>query len=585
MHPLRLLVVAPTLTALISCGGGAGEKLRPKDYTGTEALAGVAPVCAGAPRLARPLTVDLDADVRGDLEASMKKGVVVVAYDCATLRVLSNCRLADGDYEYAGVSRKEEVVQMKGMDELRVNLPVGSAKLGGEVQAGRSVDLALVSVGRRSTTLGKVEHAQLTGTCDGATHFVQKAFLGAFSIATGSVGKAAVVADLFQVGASGKSESERKASSSDGSLEACRKSDPDSEAPPAECRAPLRVELVPIVGEAPPASTTGAAGKAEKREIEPEVNPCPSGYNFVSGLCSKSADAARLCDVKDAADCKAQCDKGSAASCLNYGTILLGSKKSGEAKSPFKKACDAGDVEGCAGYANLSYPGELTTATLGQAKEALEMSRKACTAGSMVGCGDVSSWLRGLDGSEDKRLVDMMGGLRASERGCALGDATACQVAGSDYLGNSFGVPKNSEKAIALLGRGCDGGGDASQCQFLAKKLLVGGAVIPKDPERGVRFARRACSLDADTCAELVKPLIEAGKVADAFTQAKRGCEVKQGRGGTYVDTTDTACGLLGDLYAAGTGTPKDAAKASEAWVAACKDGKGSKSACSKAKK
>lgn len=56
---------------------------------------------------------------------------------------------------------------------MAVNLPLSSGKLGTEVQSGRSIDLALVLVGRRSTLVGGVERKTLTGNCEGATHFVQ----------------------------------------------------------------------------------------------------------------------------------------------------------------------------------------------------------------------------------------------------------------------------------------------------------------------------------------------------------------------------------------------------------------------------
>lgn len=38
------------------------------------------------------------------------------------------------------MSRKEQVVQMTDMDELRANIPMSSARVGGENQRGRAID-------------------------------------------------------------------------------------------------------------------------------------------------------------------------------------------------------------------------------------------------------------------------------------------------------------------------------------------------------------------------------------------------------------------------------------------------------------
>ncbi len=230
----------------------------------------------------------------------MKKGVVAVACDCNTLRVVPNCKVAEVGYDYVGVNRKEQVVQLKGADELKVNLPLSANKLGAEVQAGRSIDLGLVYVGRRSTVVGKVKRGELKGACEGVTHYLLNATVGAFALSTGATGKAAAVAEVFQVGASAKSESSRHAASSDGSLEACRGSDAGSEAPPAECGSPLRVELIPIAADAPALADAGPKGKAEpggekdaaleaKKALaqKVEANPCRDGYVWAEGICAR----------------------------------------------------------------------------------------------------------------------------------------------------------------------------------------------------------------------------------------------------------------------------------------------------------
>ena len=334
----------------MSCGGGAGGVVRPEDYKGGDALGAAASKCDGSPKFARPLTVDLDSDTRSDLEAQMKSGVVVVAYDCVNLRVLDACKPPSGEYAYAGISLKEEVVQMKGLDELKVNLPIGAANLSGEVKAGRTIDLALVSVGRRTAGLSGVKRSELTGGCAGATHFLQKAFVGAFSLATGSSGKAAAVADLFAYSGDGKSESERSAARKDGSLESCKTSDPDADKPPAQCRSPLRVELIPIDDDGAAATAPSLLLPAAEG-VAVDENPCRDGYKLVEGVCSKNLEVAYTCDPKNETECQQQCEKGSAESCVNAGAFIANQywkitwPVAKEKSRPFfRKACDAGNA-------------------------------------------------------------------------------------------------------------------------------------------------------------------------------------------------------------------------------------------------
>lgn len=94
-----------------------GEKLRPNDHTAASATANAtAKTCERGPKYAKPLMVDLDPDTRVALEAAMKRGVAVVSYDCASIRVLPTCKLPEAVYEYAGTSRKEQVLQIKNAD-------------------------------------------------------------------------------------------------------------------------------------------------------------------------------------------------------------------------------------------------------------------------------------------------------------------------------------------------------------------------------------------------------------------------------------------------------------------------------------
>lgn len=566
----RILLAGLFCASLLpSCGGAVGEAIRPNEQTATGALGAKAPTCAGEPKAARPYIVDLDPDARLDLEASMKKGVTVVAYDCSSLKVLSACTLPDSAYEYAGTSRKEQVVQMNSVDELHANLPISSAKLGAEVQSGRSIDLGLVWIGRRATTLAKVTKDDLKGSCDGATHYVQNAILGAFSMTTGSVGKAAAVAEVFNYGGGAKSESDRKAMNKDGSIAECQKSEPDSEAPPSECRAPLRVELAPIFGVVPIAKATkDAKGKeGEKKEEKASAaaeNPCPEGFEYADGICTRGKAQAHLCAPKDEEDCKAQCDKGSADSCLNYAQIVK-SKKSRAAAMPFfKKACDGDVADGCGELGNAMWPDSDDKEVEKQAKASLAILAKGCSMGSGFSCdlaGDMQT-------DKDYKVLDVAAALKSYDRGCSLGYGTACWSLANVYFKGKL-VPQDEAKGVSLLLKACQGA-NADECSELGTIYAKGKHGVTVDDEKSYRYSRRACELDTMWCEDAARAAVKTGKDTEAFQLADRGCK----------GDDDASCVLLGDYHKAGRGTAPDEAKAKAIWTRLCKDGDGDDDAC-----
>lgn len=570
----------PVFVCVVSCGGAAGEVVKPKDFKGAEALGADVPVCKGKPAFARPLTVDLDSDTRSDLEASMKKGLVVVAYDCKELRVLSNCTAASGDYEYGRVDRKEEVVRIKDAGDLKANLPIGAAKLAGEISNGRSVDIALVSIGRSTTTTFAVPKSELKGRCDGATHFVQKAFVGAFAMTTESNGKVAAVAEMFSksVGVSSSSSTERSGARSDGSLEACRKAENDAPSPTPECRTALRVELTPLEDDGKPKAPVGGDGKQAKRNVEVEPNPCHDGRVLVDGICTAPASATKgfLCDPTKMDECKAQCEKGNLGSCSNAGAIAMSrfgygdatfEKASGEAMPFFKKACDGGDQVGCAGILRASLVTEEK-----QFAELLPVGKKACDAGVASACAELAELHHPVLHADDK-WANAETSAKYAERACTLGDGFACGMAGK------FHLEKDVNRGITLYRRGCDGG-DARVCIALAKGYLEGKKSIPKDADKGTALAKKGCDLALDQCAGAADAVDSAGRHEDAFRLALRGCEEQEARTFSSDGARDSAkekqgnaCFLLSHYYEHGTGTKADPAKAAAAKKSACEKG------------
>ena len=156
---------------------------RPGELTAEEVLHGARVACELEGSRARPLVVDMPATERAMLEATMKSGLAVVSYDCEQLRILPGCRV-EGSYAYVGVTTKEEQIQLVDLDEVQANLPFGGVDV--DVSAGRTVDIAMMLVGQLTTPLASVSEGRLVGDCDGATHFVRGATVGAFAMTQGT---------------------------------------------------------------------------------------------------------------------------------------------------------------------------------------------------------------------------------------------------------------------------------------------------------------------------------------------------------------------------------------------------------------
>lgn len=488
----RNSLIAP-LTALVflvplGCSKTVGDALRPDDHTGASA-AGAELDCAGPTGRIKPLVVDWDPDARVDLEAAMQGSVVVVKYECPTIEILPGCTV-DGSYSYAGVSRKEQVIQLQNMDDIHANIPISSAKVGVEIQSGRAIDLATVLVGRQSTTVTSLSSEALSGECEGATHFVRSASLGAFSMATGSKGKAAVVAEMFGFGAGASSDSTRAALNSDGSLESCRTSDPSSPTPPAECQAPVRIELIPIDGE-----PQAKAGDGELKSAAAE-NPCLPGYVYADGMCVRpSADRPHLCDPDDQADCQAQCDKGDAQSCFNLGHLLAA--KDDPADAPLSKACDAEIAEACTLLGEILWydadPEDDPNADQ-QINRAFQLVSKGCEGGDGYGCelaGDIfsDSELPSYDESRAYALYI---------RACDLGSGIGCSFA-AERLFEGKGIGKDVGKGLELLLRSCQAG-SWDECGEIGGILSNGSHGLERDLATAAKYFGVACLGDVGWC-------------------------------------------------------------------------------------
>ena len=293
MGRAAVLSIAPVVAALLG-GGCAGPNLA-EHVASAPAFEPEGQTKCGVRRSHdKPLVVEWPSADRAELEARAKTQVVVVRYDGCEMEVLSHCR-APGAYRYTPVSPKQDTVSIRNLDELYAQIPVGAASLEGKLERAGQLTVAMTMVGRLDAERVAVGSDELEGACRGATHVMTGMTLGAFEFYAGAeaeVGaKVGVAAGGKTIGAGGRSASQRETITRDGTPAACGVADDVS--PPADCSAPLRVEVVPLGLPTRRAATCPDASEWNGREcVRTEVvtetvteTVCPDGAHWDGSRC------------------------------------------------------------------------------------------------------------------------------------------------------------------------------------------------------------------------------------------------------------------------------------------------------------
>ncbi|MBA2540021.1 MAG: sel1 repeat family protein [Deltaproteobacteria bacterium] len=429
------------------------------------------------------MAIDWKPELRGDFEAAMKEGLAVVNYDCKSLKLQPACSL-EGSYGYLGTTRREKTIEMSTKDELAANLPVGGltwlSDLGAKFGRGTSLAARLVMVGKQSAGKKQATKGDLKGGCDGATHYVRAATIGAFVVASGSQAELAANVKIVGKGASAGSTSQTKIQSEDGDVEACQKSTSDDKRPPEQCGALVRIELEPI----------GAGGRGpDAAPPDVEIAMCPSGFaRGDDGVCRKP-DKPHQCKLGDGGDCAKQCEAGSANSCATLASMHKNgtgvAKDWAKAASFAQRACAKDVMAGCRIVATAKLGGEGTAKDV---KGAIFLLDKACKAGEGAACVDL--------GVAELGLKDKKGAENAQysfRRACyGGGQAEGCAWLGTLYAEGKGGLTASPKLAVSFFEKGCkDGSGRA--CEGLGE-LLKAGKGVAKDAARAKELFTKACT-------------------------------------------------------------------------------------------
>ncbi len=253
-HPAAAVLIA----AVVLLGGcqarrdGASAPAPPD-------LDDVLPRCELVGSVTRPFVVEWKGTDRGELELALQSGPVVVRRSGCELEVLPRCR-APGAYRYAGFTRKHDTLAIHGEEDLYSSMPVGAATLAGTLARTGQLHLDMTIVGMLRVD-ASVYRSDLEGACEGATHAISGAHVGAFVLSAGERTELATHAGPARTTAT-------ETINADGAADACETATPGDTAAPPGCGAIVRLELAPLLTPGPLASALPVEPPAHPDEDE-----------------------------------------------------------------------------------------------------------------------------------------------------------------------------------------------------------------------------------------------------------------------------------------------------------------------------
>jgi len=494
------LIIAAVSLAALGCGqNNLASKISPDAPSASDALGVDTVACSDVGKVAEPYVVDLRGTDRSHLEALMSEGVAVVRYDCDGLELLKGCGVASGSqspYTFVGISMKQDQLQIETVDQLRANLPASAVQLEGELSSGAAIDVGLVMVGRRSTPFEQVSLQDLEGPgCDGATHFVRSAIVGAFAVDKGTQGTVRAAAEIFGAGAEAGSASSRKVANRDGKPEDCEKVRPGDRTMPDFCRSAIAVELYPILDEPPPVMADGQT--ESEQQDKAVVGKCPEGYVRSDGLCKPPSQArAFACKPGKRDECKEQCDAGNPESCYNLALLTRDDSR----QQLLEKACNHPDGPGAACRSAAFTFNRKETRNLERYEQYLVLG---CDRGDAGSCSQLGNAL--MSGfSLDK---DVPRGVKLLERSCGMGDRYSCSSLGMKLIMGKHDV----DRGLTMLDAACTRG-VVQDCTSLANLYRHGKASGKRDGKQALSYYDKACDLNSGRACTDAGTLLAEGK-------------------------------------------------------------------------
>lgn len=507
-----------------------------------------------------------------DLEAAMKKGVAIVSFDCASMRVLSNCSLPDTSYEYAGTTRNERVVQMEGRRRAEGHdaLQRGQALRRGP---GGQVDRHRPRARRQALRPSFRRSRRTTWEFRGReTHFVQNAWIGRVLDVDRRRGQGRRRRRALQ---RRRLRQERVDAQRDvnGSLEACRTSKDDADAPPAGLpraaphRAPADREGEGG-GEGPEQGRRGQGvqeGRGEEAGGEGRGEPVPEGHRLGEREVHEEETAAALGRVplrrEEARRVQGAVRQGPRGLLLGpHGVHAKRAQYADDAASKalaktastwFQKACDGNHAEGCTELAE-EIVGPKYDEKLADHLEAFKKSvngKHALLARQPLGLhrARLRPAARGQQG------VRRLGLLPLLPEGVQPGNSMGCREAAEGYI-QGLGTAKNPKKGTDLLLKGCTGGDDDICKAYITTSRTAAAS-------RRMSSSRRPASTRSSPASPTTRPARWPRRYSSSRARTPTRSST---RSRPATASSRPSAETLYTMYAEGKGTKKDPAKAKE---------------------
>jgi hypothetical protein len=242
----------------------------------------------------RPLIVEWEAADRASLEVRLRKqGLVAVRYEGCELEVL-RCQ-ASGQYHYSGVTVKQDGLAIETEDDLYGSMPIGAVRLAAKLRRAGRLNVETSIVGMLEADHTEIQRSELAGACAGATHVIAGAQIGAFRFFAGGEGELGGTVAAGPAGAGLRSAASKELLGLDGNIDSCHAASRADAAPPEQCGALLRLEMVELVGEPTPPPPRACPRRMawDGMNCVPARLRCPWGSRRVDGACVDKAHLGR----------------------------------------------------------------------------------------------------------------------------------------------------------------------------------------------------------------------------------------------------------------------------------------------------
>lgn len=258
---------------LSGCGASSAARPAPPKFDGHGAK------CDATHSVAEPLVVEWPSTARGRLESSLQSGrLIAVRHVGCDIEVLPQCTVEKAYAYRAFRSAKTDELVIEDTDRLHAKLPVGAVALEGKIDRGTSLHVDMRSVGRWELTVAGMTTSALKGICDGVTHVIGAATVGAFRFYSTAHLDAAGAATFAGAGGGAGSSSKREDLMSDGDTSACAIAREEDENPPKGCSAVIGIELMPMGG------TMSATDVSGEWSLDYTSNGLPDGPPVHTGV-------------------------------------------------------------------------------------------------------------------------------------------------------------------------------------------------------------------------------------------------------------------------------------------------------------